>query len=176
MGWFENLKKILSGTWGLVGVAAIIVFIVFAITDIDEKLFAPENLPNLVVILLLLAVAFLVMRPTSLLRPDPMEVLAKATHTHAFLIKGYHFENIEKKSVFWESGNNCYYFSFHIPSVNLKVWALVNYFPSVVVLDLIEKDFAPAEKKKKLGLEWSMEEIKKLLDTQKKAEELVEGV
>ncbi len=172
----EAKGKWYTNKWVIGGISIIVIGLIFVLTDIDEKLFAQENLLNIVIFLLLIAAALIIMRPSLILRPDPIEVLAKMCRTNAFSHKGYHYEIIEKSSLFWESGNNCYLYNFSVPSMNIKVWALGQYFPNVVVLDLVEKEIAPAEKKKKLGMEYSIEEIKNILEKQRQATELAEAL
>lgn len=164
----ELYTKIKSNKYimGILAFAVLIILYVFLVTsDVKAALQRSDVAYGLVIILLVFAVVFLWFQPKPETLPDPIEIFKIACQTcNTFIKNGIVFEDIDKKSMHIESGMNCYYYEFDLARTFIKKYAIIKFNPSVFVSDLVSNPWSATEKRRKMGLEWSIEEIKTTIE------------
>lgn len=160
-----------------VAVVLIALFLIIALTDIDEEVAKnwDKYSTNFVVIALIIAIILLYVKPSLSAPKDPMEVLAEACkNSEWFTKKGYTIENIRKDVLFVESGRDCYLFYLRRANSNILEYVRIIYTPKVVVTDHLDMPFSNIDKRKKLGVELSTDDIKSAIERGKLEEQVRE--
>lgn len=169
-------KKILANKyifWGGIAIVIIIIYLVITNTDLNRQLINPSTF-NIVLLFLLIAAIFLLLSKGDMLpRPDPAAVLEWLCDNSPWMrSKGYNWEKIEKDYMWVESGKDCFFYTLSIVEETEACYLLVKLKPTWQILDHIDYKWTAVEKRRRLGLEFSVEDIKEAVD-RKKAEEMV---